>query len=903
MSAQPQVEYNWHVIPGAASPKFIIIDLFCGAGGTSTGYHLAKVRKEMCALVAAAINHDKEAIESHWENHMQVVHFNEDITSLYGAVKYGYLFKSDMFMRLIRLIELYRAFYPDAKIVLWASLECTNFSKAKGGQARDADSRTLAEHLDRYISALDPDYIKIENVTEFMAWGPMRIKSKKSHLNVEHPFTELTVLKAKKDGKIQYGWEPISKKNGQDYMKWREHICGMGYRDKWKELNSADYGAFTSRNRLFGIFHKPSLPASFPKPTHAKNPSKAQGLFKPLLKWNAVKEKLDFTDEGESILNRITPIAIYKKIKVKGSTERSKVYDEPKTIGHAKGLLLKQKDVKAVILLPQNTNNPYPHHPLAFKISFEMAQDFEDIITDYKSIYGSVAFWWDDALSPKTLERVYSGCIKYIAGGKKEFNAFIQQLYACDSKGAGNYSIERPGRTITTRDGSAMVQASFISKQFSGDPDSKNSSIDAPSGAITTIDHHALVNTAFISKYNSGDPDSRNTSMDEPCHAVLTANTHSLVQPQFLTKYFSGRPEGKCISVNEPAGTIMTKDTQALIQPQFIVQRNSGDPDGRVISVDGPARTITASGGNQDLVQPVYLVNYNHSSDHNSPDEPAPTLVTADKLAVVQPSFITKYYSTGDSNHSSINDPAGALTTKARMAKIQAVWLDKQYSGATNHSDINQPAGVIMPNDKNALVQTDWIDRNFTSGGYISSPDEPAGALMPVPKMNLVQTDKFLLSPHYKNQGTSLEDPAPVITANRKHHMLVNPQFNNGGSSVEQPCFTLIAGMYKRSPYLVVTEEGELAIEIYDTDVDVMVKIKEFMALYGIADIKMRMLKVSELLQIQGFPKEYKLLGSQADQKKFIGNSVVPHVVKCWAEQLAEELENFFSEQLTLELA
>lgn len=60
---------------------------------------------------------------------------------------------------------------PEALTVLWASLECTNFSKAKGGQPRDADSRTLAEHLFRYIEAIDPDYIQIENVEEFMSWG------------------------------------------------------------------------------------------------------------------------------------------------------------------------------------------------------------------------------------------------------------------------------------------------------------------------------------------------------------------------------------------------------------------------------------------------------------------------------------------------------------------------------------------------------------------------------------------------------------------------------------------------------------------------------------------------------------------------------------------------------------
>lgn len=73
-------------------------------------------------------------------------------------------------------------------------------------------------------------------------------------------------------------------------------------------------------------------------------------------------------------------------------------------------------------------------------------------------------------------------------------------------------------------------------------------------------------------------------------------------------------------------------------------------------------------------------------------------------------------------------------------------------------------------------------------------------------------------------------------------------------------------------------------------DPEIMIEIKRFMALYGIADIKMRMLKVSELLPIQGFPKDYKLDGNQTDQKKFIGNSVVPHVVKSWTEAMEEKI-------------
>ena len=213
----PQIVKNPEAI------RYIVVDLFCGAGGTTTGFAKAKDESgNPIAIVAACVNHDHKAIRSHWENHPEVYHFEEDIRTL------------DL-QPLKEIVDRYRILYPNAKVVLWASLECTNFSKAKGGQSRDADSRTLAEHLDRYIISLDPDYVQIENVVEFMSWGPLD-----------------------KNGR------PISMNSGKDWLRWREHIKSFGYRFDWKKLNSADYGAYTSRLRLFGCFAKKGLPIVWP---------------------------------------------------------------------------------------------------------------------------------------------------------------------------------------------------------------------------------------------------------------------------------------------------------------------------------------------------------------------------------------------------------------------------------------------------------------------------------------------------------------------------------------------------------------------------------------------------------------------------------------------------------------
>lgn len=169
--------------------------------------------------------------------------------------------------------------YPDAFVVLWASLECTNFSRAKGGLPRDADSRTLAEHLFRYIEALNPDYIQIENVEEFMSWGDLDERGK-----------------------------PVSKDAGRLYRKWVANVRGYGYDFGHRILNAADFGAYTSRRRFFGIFARRGLPIVFPKPTHAKNPAQGDLFGQQLRKWRPVREVLDLEDAGESIFDRKKPL-------------------------------------------------------------------------------------------------------------------------------------------------------------------------------------------------------------------------------------------------------------------------------------------------------------------------------------------------------------------------------------------------------------------------------------------------------------------------------------------------------------------------------------------------------------------------------------------------------------------
>ena len=457
--------------------KLLYIDLFCGAGGTSTGVENARYADEQCAKVIACVNHDANAIASHAANHPDALHFTEDIRTLELS-------------GLVAHVEKMKMQYPDAYVVLWASLECTYFSKAKGGQPRDADSRTLAEHLFRYIEAINPDYIQIENVEEFMSWGDM---DEKGH--------------------------PVSKDKGRCYEKWKRNVKKYGYDFDWRILNAANYGAYTTRKRFFGIFAKSGLPIVFPDATHCKDGK--TDMMGRLEKWNPVKDVLDFTDEGKSIFARKKPLA------------------------------------------------------------------------------------------EKTLERIYAGLIKFVAGGK---DAFISRYNTVRPQDTCT-SIEEPVGVVTTANRFAKVQVSFLSKQYSGHPESKNISIEEPAGTITCKDHHAFV-SAY---YGNGN----NYSVESPAPAILTKDHLALVTPFFMNYYSGG---GQLGGVDEPCPAITTVPKQRIVTPVFIDQQFGASS---AASIEKPLGAITTN-PKYSLVTckgKSFLMNPQFASAGVSVDSPCFTLI------------------------------------------------------------------------------------------------------------------------------------------------------------------------------------------------------------------------------------------------------------------------------------
>lgn len=271
------------------------IDLFCGAGGTSSGIHLSGNNVK----VLACVNHDANAIKSHALNHPETIHFTEDIRDL------------KVIAQVKKIVDERRRIEPDAIFNLWASLECIHHSRAKGGQSRDADSRSQANYMDLYIDAIQPDYFKVENVREFLDWGPLMIKRT---LDKSGLMSNLIL-----DNRGKYINVPVPHLKGLYYDEWVNKTKAFGFDYDYRLLNSADFGSYQSRERLFVQFAKHGLPIAWPETTHTQNP--VSDLFgSNLQRWKPVKEILELEDEGKSIFKRKKQLAdktlevIYKGI-------------------------------------------------------------------------------------------------------------------------------------------------------------------------------------------------------------------------------------------------------------------------------------------------------------------------------------------------------------------------------------------------------------------------------------------------------------------------------------------------------------------------------------------------------------------------------------------------------------
>lgn len=261
-------------------------DLFCGAGGLSVGVEQSKKVK-----VVIAVNHWIRAIETHSANMPDVTHFCQDVDTVNPV---------EMIKRGVN--------------TLLASPECTNHCTAKGGRPYNEQSRSTAWHVLKFADAIRPDHVIVENVKEFMYWGPLfdfrsltdstiDWKKEKKGMTKARLKKELKDWESEKDlfghdvrklntKKYKVLGRPIYQKRGEVFRAWCNSLKAMGFTVDYKMLNAADYGAATSRSRLFIVASRVKNVIPWPKPTVLEKD------------WKPARDIIDWSLPSVSIFDR-----------------------------------------------------------------------------------------------------------------------------------------------------------------------------------------------------------------------------------------------------------------------------------------------------------------------------------------------------------------------------------------------------------------------------------------------------------------------------------------------------------------------------------------------------------------------------------------------------------------------
>ncbi|WP_304680358.1 DNA cytosine methyltransferase [uncultured Desulfovibrio sp.] len=425
----------------------LIVDLFAGGGGASTGLAWALGRDP-----DIAINHDAQALSMHAANHPKTRHLLNDITRILP-------------------LEATRGRPVD---VLHASPDCTHFSKAKGGKPKSQHIRDLAWVVIRWAEDTHPNLITLENVEEFLTWGPLN-----------------------KDG------QPIKEQAGSTFAAWRQRLVRLGYRVEWRLLRACDYGAPTTRRRLFVVARRDKRPIVWPVPTHG-NPKSAAVLAGKLLPWRTAAECIDWKIGSQSIFNRKKPLASNTQRRIAEGLRRY-VFQSPepfivtyygaKKPGDFRGLDLKRP------LPTQTTEN-----------RFSLISPV--VVTNTT---GHAPNSVDAPLPTLTTgnQQIVAGAIihpNHVAPGYTPFRG---------------QNVAEPLRSITQSPGFALAElkaVSFLSRQFGR---SVGQGVNTPHPTITQSNHDMVVSAACMVKYYGNEQGG--VPVTDPLHTITSKDRMGLV--------------------------------------------------------------------------------------------------------------------------------------------------------------------------------------------------------------------------------------------------------------------------------------------------------------------------------------------------------------------------------------
>jgi DNA (cytosine-5)-methyltransferase 1 len=588
----------------------LIVDLFAGGGGASTAILMATGRHP-----DIAINHDKEAIALHEANHPTTKHWCADINEV------------DPRRAIAEFVGPGGAARPVG--LLWASPDCKHHSKARGGKPREKHIRSLAWIVVRWAAQVRPRVIALENVEEFQDWGPLlevdtfiredellslaaqadRVDAEGHQLMLFDGPTQDKAPKVVTEPRLYKAGQPDPREKGVIFRRWVGQLEKCGYKVEWKELVAADYGAPTTRKRLFLIARCDGQPIAWPERTHAPR-DKAELLgLKP---WLPAADIIDWSRPVPSIFGRKKPLEpktlarISKGIR-KYVIEAGRPFIVPVTHSTGGARVYDSADpLKTVTAGPKRGEFSLVSPYLAAQYGEREGQEARTRDVD-ASPYPTVV---PGGNGGKLVEAVLGGAVVGCGGragqspprglddplgtvtakaDKCVAGVFMQKMA---ENGVGS-EIDGPLHTAMAGAPRHYIVAAHLGRQFGTSASGLDIAAPAPTVMSNGGGGKTQVITAYMDQQN-GDRIGR--SAEEPVTTLTHRSTQQHVAAISIDKYYG---MGFGDAVTDPLATVTAKDRMS-INASYLEQANTG-----AIGHDSrePLSTLMAAGSHQRIIE------------------------------------------------------------------------------------------------------------------------------------------------------------------------------------------------------------------------------------------------------------------------------------------------------------
>ena len=576
--------------------KFLIADLFCGAGGSSTG--AAKAIADIGGqMELAAVNHWPVAVETHQRNHPSARHYVQDLD------------RADP-----------EAIVPEGKLdLLMASPECRFYSRARGGKPVHDQGRMNPWIVHRWMTSLDVQRVLVENVPEFTDWGPLR-----------------------PDGK------PDKTRKSMYFEEWVRSMWGLGYEVEWRMLNAADYGDATTRVRFFLQARNDGEPIRWPEATHSK--TGGQSLLGETPKWRAAREIIDWTNLGRSLLDdpkyRKKPLSEKTRRRIARGLERfggplahlyirlldldgdnheadcSALETQQVIILNPDGEKGKETSVRSreapgqggpanlvdlVDLVDLASLDAEPF--VGANRNENVPRSVDGPIPPATTAHGGGSFLATPGLEPFRPDRQEPG--------EEERNISLVQPSIIEYYGQSHArAMAEPLSTVMPGRKHGFVNPTLV-KYYSN---SHSADVDAPLPALTTKARYGLADPVLV-ELNHGNGsqgqkgnDRRSHPADQPLGSLTTAPGIGLAQPVLIQTSQTGGNGSYVRPTEEPVPTLTTRNDVGVATPTAkpYLAPNSGERGGQepqVHDVDDPVPAVTSRGAgapvSPTLVEPI----------------------------------------------------------------------------------------------------------------------------------------------------------------------------------------------------------------------------------------------------------------------------------------------------------